>query len=543
MIQHYFHAPWQQPTGDDFLVAPRRSALDRRAFVRSGLVATAAAVAAVPAGGLWAKPVLKGSGLAAIPDEMAAIALNGKSLALKRADIRALRDALKGQVLLAQDEGYDSARRIWDTSFDRRPALIARCANAQDVMQAVDFARSSGIRTAVRAGGHSHSGMSQPEGGLMIDMTAINEVRVDAAAREARAGGGTLLGGLDRPAQAAGFAVTLGTDTGTGIAGLTLGGGMGRLMRQFGLTIDNLLSADVVTADGKLRHASARENPELFWGIRGGGGNFGIVTDFRYRVHPFARPVMDGFRGFRYDPKQARAFYATMAELAARAPDDLMLGAAIVNSVPPGGKALVRSMVLSVSYTGVDFDRINTMLAAFDKFGPPVFDSIAVMPYLKAQRAEGAANVIVPTKVQMFSETGFLREMQPEMIDELVQRFEAMPGDIGMMAAIGQLGGAVSRVAPDATAYWNRSAKFQFYVTASWSDPARGAVSREAAQAIWAGVEEYTEGYYINMLDHEEDQRLRANFGGNFKRLVKLKRKVDPGNLFRMNANIKPDAV
>src|SRR5262245_48309493 len=298
MIHHYAHAPWLLHFGSTSTAAGP-SVLDRRAFVRSGLAA--AALAAVPVGRLWADTATP----AAIPAEVAAFSLDGKPLVLKAADIRALRAVFKGPLLLAQDESYDAVRRIWDPAFNRRPALIARCANAQDVAHAVDFARSIGIRTGVRSGGHSHSGQSQPEGGLMIDMTLINDVSVDAGRREVRAGGGTLLGAVDRAAQAAGLATTLGTATDTGIAGLTLGGGMGRLMRRFGLAIDNLLSVDIVSADGVLRHASEQENPDLFWAIRGGGGNFGIVTEFRYRLHPFTSQVVDGERIYPYG--QARA--------------------------------------------------------------------------------------------------------------------------------------------------------------------------------------------------------------------------------------------
>jgi len=537
MIHHYAHAPWLLHSGS-LRTAAVNSMLDRRAFMRSGLAATA--LVGAPVGRLWADTTTP----AAIPAEVAAFSLDGKPLTLKGADIRALRAAFKGPLLLAQDEDYDAVRRIWDPAFDRRPALIARCANAQDVIQAVNFARSLGLRTGIRSGGHSHSGQSQPEGGLMIDMTPINDVSVDVQKREVHAGGGTLLGAVDRATQAVGLATTLGTATDTGIAGLTLGGGIGRLMRRFGMAIDNLLSVDIVTADGKLRHASEQENPDLFWAIRGGGGNFGIVTAFRYRLHPFTSQVVDGNRIYPYG--EARAIFDTVLELTERAPDELMLGVGVSNTPPGGPNPAGRAVAVSVTYVGDDPAAAEKLLAPLAKFGKPLVDTTTVKTYLQAQGAEGAANVLVPSEVKNWIESGYVRDVPSKLVDELLRRFDTTPASLGFSASFGQFaGGAVSRVSPEATAFWHRSARYDLVVAATWMDRALDALSRDTTREVWAAVEPYSEGYYVNLLEQEQvgEKRSWANYGGNFPRLVALKRKYDPGNLFRLNTNIKPDAV
>ena len=535
MIHHYAHAPWLLHSGST-RTGVVNAVLDRRSFMRSGLTATALAV--TPIGRLWADTATPG----VIPAEVPAFSLDGKPLVLKGADIRALRAAFKGPLLLAQDENYDAVRRIWDPAFNHRPALIARCANVQDVARAVDFARSLGIRTGVRSGGHSHSGQSQPEGGLMIDMTLINDVRVDAEKREVHAGGGTLLGAVDRATQAVGLATTLGTATDTGIAGLTLGGGLGRLMRRFGMAIDNLLSVDIVTADGQLRHASEQENPDLFWAVRGGGGNFGIATAFRYRLHPFTSQVVDGNRIYPY--AQARAIFDTVLDLAEHAPDELMVGATVVNT-PGGPSPAGRAVAVSVTYVGDDPGAAEKLLAPLAKFGKPMVDTATVKSYLQAQGAEGAANVLVPSEVKNWIESGWAREVPSKLVDEMLRRFDAAPVSLGFTAGFGQMGGAVSRVSPEATAFWHRSARYDLVVAATWSDRAQDALSRDTARETWAAVEPYSEGYYVNLLDQEQvgEKRSWANYGGNFPRLVALKRKYDPSNLFRLNTNIKPDAV
>ena len=512
--------------------------ISRRTFTHATLAATA--FAALPARPLWADA----SKPATIPVQVDAVGLTGKPVTLAAAEIKELRAALGGRLLLAADEGYDAARRIWDPSFDRHPALIVRCANAQDVIHAVNFARTHGLRTGVRAGGHSVAGHSQPEGGLVIDVSPMKEIRVDAKLRRAYAQGGVLLGELDRATQAVGLATTLGTVSDTGIAGLTLGGGVGRLMRRFGLAIDNLISVDVVTADGKLLHASEQENPDLFWALRGGGGNFGVATAFEYRLHPFKHQVLDGFRLFPYS--QARSIFPAVVELLDRAPDELGLGVAVANITEGGPAPAGRYAGYLAGYVGEDPAVGLKLLEPLAKLGKPLVDLVAAKPYLVAQgardseTAQGPANVAVPRVTKTWYESGYLYGATDALFDEIIRRFDEVPTYFGAQAGFSQMGGAIARVKPEATAFWNRSAKYDFGNDVSWSDPQKDEEARKVARAIWAGVEPFTRGYYVNTVPGASSQRVRATYGDNYPRLVALKEKYDPLNLFRLNANIKP---
>jgi FAD/FMN-containing dehydrogenase len=509
--------------------------MDRRAFTRGTLAATA--MAALPARQLWAQAARA----APVPSQVAAISLGGKPITLAAADIKDLRAAMRGPLLLAADEGYDAARRIWNPAFDRHPVLIARCTSAQDVVHAVNFARAHEMRTGVRAGGHSLSGQSQPEGGLMIDMWPMRELKLDARQRVVDAQGGALLGEVDRATQAAGMVTTLGTATDTGIAGLTLGGGMGRMMRRHGLSIDNLLGIDVVTADGKLRHASEQENADLFWGLRGGGGNFGVATNFRYRLHPLAHKILSGF--LVYPIAQARSVLAAMTELSERMPDEMMLAAELLNAlsgpIPPG-----RYAIIAVDYSGEDPAAGRKLLEPLAKLGRPVLDTVAAVSYVEAQGAVGAANAAVPdassNKVRQWTESGFFTSTPDALFDELVRRFEAVPASLEAFSAFQQMGGAVARVKQDATAYWNRHAKYDYLGGTQWADAAQDDLGGKVARDMWAGIQPFTSGYYVNTVPGANDQRLRATYGDNYPRLVALKEKYDPTNLFRLNANIKP---
>jgi FAD/FMN-containing dehydrogenase len=510
-------------------------AMNRRTFTRGTLAA--AAMAALPA----CKPPAQASTMAAIPSEVPATSLAGESITLAAADIKELRAAMTGSLLLGADEGYDAARRIWNPAFDRHPALIARCANAQDVVHAVNFARAHGIRTGVRAGGHSLSGQSQPDGGLMIDMWTMRAINVDAAQRVVAAQGGALLGEVDRATQAVGMVTTLGTATDTGIAGLTLGGGMGRMMRRDGLAIDNLVGMDVVTADGKLLHASEQENPDLFWALRGGGGNFGVVTNFQYRLNPLAHQMLSGF--FVYPIAKARSVLAAMTELSERVPDEMMLAAELLNAltgdIPPG-----RYAIIAVDYCGEDPAAGEKLLEPLKKLGDPVVKTVAAVSYLQAQGAVSAANAAVPdassNKVRPWTESGFFNSTPDALLDELVRRFELVPPDMEAFSAFQQMAGAVGRVKQDATAFWNRPAMYDYLGGTQWTDPARDEEGGRIARDMWAGILPFTNGYYVNTVPGANDQRVRGTYGDNYTRLAALKEKYDPMNLFRLNANIKP---
>ena len=512
------------------------SAISRRTFTQSTLAATA--LATLPAQRLWADA----SKPAAIPAQVGAIGLGGNPVTLTAAEIKELRAALHGPLLLSADDGYDVARHIWDPSFDRHPALIARCADAQDVVHAVNFARTHQLRTAVRAGGHSVSGQSQPDGGLMIDVTPMKTIRVDAKQRRAYAQSGVLLGELDQAMQAVGLVTTLGTVSDTGIAGLTLGGGVGLLMRRFGLAIDNLISIDVVTADGKLRHASEQENPDLFWGLRGGGGNFGVATAFEYRLHPLQHPILVGGRAYPYS--QARSVLAAVAELAEQAPDELFLGVSVNNVAT--GPAAGRSVQCILAYTGEDPAAGLKSIEPLAKLGKPLVDKIDSRPYLDAQsmrngeRADNPARAVVPSTPRTWYESGYLYSTPDALFDEIIRGFDAVPPSFDASAGFSQMGGAIARVKQDATAFWNRPAKHDFIVDVSWLGSARDEEARKAARAIWTGVEPFTRGHYVNTVPDASSQRVRATYGDNYPRLVALKEKYDPLNLFRLNANIKP---
>ena len=509
--------------------------IGRRGFLRATL---GAVCAAVPAGRLWADAATPG----VIPAQLPAVSLAGKPLTIAASDIKDLRAGLKGPLLLARDAGYDSARRLWNPAFDRHPALIARCAGAEDVARAVSFARAHGLLTAVRGGGHSLSGQSACDGGLMIDLQPMKDIQVDAKGRRAVAQGGVLLGELDRRTQAIGLATTMGTATDTGIAGLTLGGGMGRLMRIHGLSIDNLLSVNIVTADGKLRHASTTENPDLFWAVRGGGGNFGVVTDFEYRLHPFNHKMLSGFCIYPYS--QARAVFAAVTELAAAAPDELMLAVALDSGqlVPKGG--LFAGWL--VDYCGQDPAVGEKLLEPLRKLGEPLMNTVSAVSYLAAQGAEGAANAAVPdpgsNAPNSYTKTGFFYSTPAALFDELVRRFEALPSTVPSIAAMSQMGGAVARRSRTATAFWNRPALYDFLLSGNWTDRSRDQSHIQALRQAWAGIEKFTEGYYVNTEPGAEDKRLRATYGENYPRLVQIKNKYDPENLFRLNANIRPSA-
>ncbi|MEJ0006336.1 MAG: FAD-dependent oxidoreductase [Steroidobacteraceae bacterium] len=437
--------------------------IGRRRFVGS----TLATVASLPVGLVWADTASVG----AIPASLAAITGAGRPTTLTAAEVKELRASLRGQLLLAKDEGYDSARRLNNPMFDKHPALIARCAGPEDVVQAVNFARAHALLTAVRGGGHSLSGQSSCDGGLMIDLAPMKRIRIDAQRQVGQAQGGVLLGELDRKMQAVGLATTMGTATDTGIAGLTLGGGMGRLMRCHGLACDNLLSVEIVTADGTLRHASATENPDLFWGIRGGGGNFGVVTDFEYQLHPLTGKVLDG--GRLYPISQARSVITAMAELGEHSSDELLLGAVLLASPPGGTHPAGRFIQLEGTYIG-DLKEGERQLAPFKKLGTPLADDLTAKSYLAAQGAVSTAPVAAPNATSTYTKTGFLRGAQAQFIDELVRRFEAAPPFLSAEVVVAQMGGAVARVAQTATAFWNRPSTHDVLISGEVDGPIAG---------------------------------------------------------------------
>ncbi|HEY4211354.1 MAG TPA: FAD-binding oxidoreductase [Steroidobacteraceae bacterium] len=505
----------------------------RRRFVRS----LGAAAAAFPAARLWADAGSPGAGSA----NLTALTGAGKQVTLTAADVKDLGGSLKGKLLLAQDAGYDTARKLWNPMFDRHPALIAQCAGPEDVSQAVKFAQAHGLLTAVRGGGHSLSGQSCCEGGLVIDLTRMKDIKVDAQRKVGWARGGTLLGELDRQMQDVGLATTLGTATDTGIGGLTLGGGMGRLMRRHGLACDNLISVEVVTADGKILHASDSENADLFWAVRGGGGNFGVVTAFEYRLYPLKDKILDGDCAYPFS--KAKDLMDLTAQMGEKASDDLTVGLQLLNLPPsPGPQPSGRMAVFGITYLGNPGDR-DRLLAPLKKLGTPLDDRIRAKTYLEAQGAAGTAPIAVPGGgggTPSYIKTGFLPGVSTQFFDELTRSFEAAPSSQMMVCLVDQVGGAVSRVKPDATAYWNRQAAYDFMIDSEWMDRSQDQANIQVVRTAWAATEKFTQGFYVNTEPGADDKRVRGTYGTNYARLQQLKAKYDPNNLFRLNANIKP---
>lgn len=494
----------------------------RRTFCGASIATLASA--ALPLGKLLAATT------AATAADTPALTGAGRQIVLRASDIDDLRAGLRGTLLLSGQSGYEQARHIWNGAFDRRPALIARCAGAADVMRAVDFARTHELLTAVRGGGHSLSGQSVCDGGLMIDLSAMRSVRIDPLVRTARVEPGVLLGELDREAQAFGLVTPAGTVSHTGVAGLALGGGYGRLARKYGLTCDNLQAADVVTADGKLLHASEHENADLLWGLRGGGGNFGVVTSFEFRLHPCAAVLLGG--PIVFPAAQAREVLRFYADFSHEPPDDVYADA-ILSSLPDGQRVLV----IDTCYAG-SIEAGERAFVPLRRLGKPLRDAIAPMPYVTLQRqndetfAAGRRNYL---------KAGFLPRIEPELIDTLLGRFESAnsPALVGIFAHIG---GAAGRVAPTATAFWHRDARSTAVIAAVWSDAAQDEELINLARATFReAIEPHSRGFYVNLMAADDPQRrVDANYGGNLARLAALKAKHDPGNLFRLNANVAP---
>ena len=511
-----------------FAFASWKHRVSRRDFIG----AAAAAAVMLPAGRVWAD-----ASSATGPGGVTAVNLSQKQISLSAADVKDLRASLKGQLLLAKETGYDQARRVWNGAFDRYPALIARCANSADVAQAVSFARAHGLLTAVKGGGHSITGQSSCDGGIMIDLGLMKDIQIDKAKRIAKAQGGVLLGELDASMQNHGLVTTLGTAADTGIAGLTLGGGQGRLARTHGLSCDNVRAFEIVTADGKILQVSAQQNPDLFWALRGGGGNFGVVTSFEYGLHPLEHPVYAG--GKLYPYKDARAVLTALFELAQKMPDEMTLsgGIAVVDPsapVPPGKYAAIEAL-----YSGNPADG-EKLLAPLARLGKPLLDTMAPKPYVLAQLgATGAAPPALPPGLGIYVKSGFVHAVPETLVTEIIRAADMAPPWFNGVG-VGSLGGATARVKPHETAYWNRQAQWDLLLFGAWTDHSQDARNVQVLRDLWKVFEPFTKGYYVNTEPSESEQRLRATYGDNYAKLVQLKNQYDPGNLFRLNANIRP---
>jgi FAD/FMN-containing dehydrogenase len=452
--------------------------------------------------------------------------------------VRALDGAFAGELIGPGDGRYETARQVWNGMVDRHPALIARCAGPDDVVAAVRFAREWDLPLAVRGGGHNVAGNAMCDGGVVVDLSALKSIEVDAAGRTARVQPGVVLGELDRATQAFGLATPTGNVSMTGVAGLTLGGGLGWIARRHGPACDNLLSADVVTADGERVTASAAENPELLWGLRGGGGNFGVVTSFRYRLHPVGPQVVAGgvVHAFTDAPDVLRFF----ADFVATAPDELSVVASTFRASPvlPVPPELHGELVtvLAVCYAG-DPAEGERVLRPLRTFGRPVADLIAPMPYTALQSASDAA---YPNGQRNYWKSHYLDEITDDAIARIVEHAPRMTSPLSSFY-LQHLGGAIGRGGADRAAFGHRDARFDFAILTVWRDPAEDAEHIAWARDFAAAMQPFATGVYVNNLGAEGAERVRAAYAPEtYERLVALKAAYDPDNVFRVNQNVAP---
>jgi FAD/FMN-containing dehydrogenase len=456
------------------------------------------------------------------------ITTSGGDTVLKEAAVAAFKQSLRGQLIAPSDDTYEEARQVWNANIDRRPGLICRPAGVADVINAVHFARDHNLLVSVRGGAHSFAATCLCNGGLVIDLSLMKGIRVDPARRTARAEGGVRWGEFDRETQAFGLASTGGTNSDTGIAGLTLGGGLGWLGYKYGLASDNLISVDLVTADGQLRIASDTEHPDLFWGLRGGGGNFGVATSFEYRLHTVG-PVLAGLVVHPFaKAKAAFQFYRDFSSATHE-----QLSTYVVPLTAPNGD---KQVVIGVCYDGPIAEG-ERLIAPVRRFGPPLMDQIRPMAYTELQSLVDGAT---PPRNQYYDKALFLRELSDEAIDIVVEHFARVPSPLSLLF-FQQSGGAMRR---GNTAYAHRDAPYNLIIIAQWLDPKEAEQHVRWTRELWQALRPYgTGGVYVNNIGREEEdgaEQVRAAYGANYERLVALKNKYDPTNLFRHNQNIKP---
>ena len=494
--------------------------MDRRKFCKTTVAAGVAATFPIlTACGDKAKVATEAE--ASIP----AISLDGAATELTKAQIRELGEALNGPVLLSEHPDYEGARKIWNGMHDKHPALIARCQNSQDICHAVDFARDNNLLLAVRGGGHSWPGKSVCDGGLMLDLAEMINIDVDAEGQTAWCDGGALLGHLDDATLAQGLVTTAGVVSHTGVGGFTLGGGFGRLNRMYGLTIDNVLGAEIITADGKVRNVSADNEPDLFWALRGGGGNFGVVSRFQFQLHRFDRNVLSGMLVWPVD--QARDVLEFYAEWQRDASRELYTGP--VMATMPDGTSIV---AMEVVYNG-DPTQGEKELAPLRAIGKPMVDGITVQDYKVLQTHEDAT---VAHGIRSYAKNAMVGEFTQGLVDDMIDAFIPDP-----RAAIftHTCGGAVKDHGETDTAFPHRNAETMIVFFTGWMDPAQDEEGKAMCRQWHAALEKHSGGYYHN-IEWEGDTRTSKNFGPNYARLQSIKTQIDPGNQFRMNSNIRP---
>ena len=458
---------------------------------------------------------------------------------LEESAVADLRKGFDGEVVLPADPIYDAARHVWNGMVDKRPAVVVRPRGAADVAAAIRFARAHDLEIAVRCGGHGTSGQSTTDGGIVLDLGLMRGVRVDPSNRRAWVQGGCLLADVDRETQAHGLATTGGVISHTGVGGLTLGGGYGYLGRKLGLACDNVLSAEVVTADGEILTASPDEHPDLYWGIRGGGGNFGVVTAFEFRVHPFGPDILSVDLAYSIDDGPA-AIRAVLS-IAEDAPDEVVASAAVVTARPMPmipdafhGRPLVWA---SYTYAG-DVDEGKRLLPRLKAVGEPILEFADVMPYVALQRGGDDTQ---RHGQRQYAKSHFIRATPDAFVDAFLARAGADPA-VAATGSLGQLGGAISRVGPDETAFSGRDALFDLVIASTWEDPALDADRLAAGRAYGESIRPLSTGRsYVNAIDSDAADIVRAAFGSdNYDRLASVKARYDPDNVFHLNQNVPP---
>ena len=463
---------------------------------------------------------------------------SGSSTTLDPSVAKDLATKVQGEILTADSPGFDKVRVVWNAMIDRKPALIARCKSTDDVVACVKFAKQHDLLVAVRGGGHNIAGNAVCEGGLLIDLSLMRAVKVDAAKQTAHVEGGALLGDFDQAAQAHGLATPLGINSTTGVAGLTLGGGFGWLSRKHGLTLDNLLSATVVTAAGEKLTASAKENSDLFWALRGGSGNFGVVTSFEFKLHKIGTEVLSGLIVHPLaDAKKVLQYYR---DFVAKAPDELAVWF-VLRKAPPlpflpekwHGKEI---LALAACYFG-DLKTGEKLLQPLRAFGQPIADVIGPTPYIGWQQVLDP--LLTPGMRNYWKSHEFL-QIPDAMIDVIMDFASRLP-DPQTELAFAQLGGAIQRVPNDATAYSHREPNFLINVHTRWDAAANDGKCIAWARDLIKALTPFSTGaVYVNFLTSDEEDRVKMAYGANLAKLVAVKKKYDPTNLFRMNANIRP---
>jgi FAD/FMN-containing dehydrogenase len=470
--------------------------------------------------------------------DLAMRTLEASSKKIPQHAVSALRGKVRGTVALPGEDGYEAARTIWNAMIDRRPGLVVRCLDAADVINAVKIVRDEKLLVAVRGGGHNIAGNAVCDGGLLIDLSLMRAVHIDPASRTARVEPGATLADFDKEAQEFGLVTPLGINSTTGVAGLTLGGGFGWTTRKFGLTIDNLISAEVVTADAKLVRASEKENPDLFWALRGGGGNFGVVTSFEFKLHPLGPEVLSGL--IVHPLEHAGELLPAFRRIAKEAPDELTTWI-VMRKAPPlpflPAEWHGKEVLIFAACNAGDMKDGEKALQGLRALGKPIADVISPHPFAAWQ---AAFDPLLTPGARNYWKSHDFADLPDAAINVILDAVRQLPSP-ECEVFIAHVGGAMARVAADATAFPNRDAHFIMNVHTRWQDKAQDRACIAWARRLFEAAAPFASGsVYVNFMPDDENDRVEKAYGTNYGRLAEIKRRYDPANLFRMNQNIRP---